>query len=196
MIDLTYLQKVLPNLQQLEVVGMKNEVKEVLAYLNFTQPNTNVELKAVQVDEWGQVEFSFSSNTTNDMDLKQTDGTKEFFYEPSVMLIKAGLSKLYAQQQGLSLAAPQSHYMVGESLAHHFFGRSFQVITKLPFSKSTVKNYLKTQSISKANVSARNFVDSVDGIRKTFDLADGGEEYLFFSTDSSRNKWMWHTRKI
>src|SRR5574343_458021 len=39
MIDLTYLQKVLPHLQQLEVVGMKNEVKEVLAYLNFTQSN-------------------------------------------------------------------------------------------------------------------------------------------------------------
>ncbi len=195
MVDLSYLLKVLPNLQRLEVVGMKNEVKEILAYVNFSQQPTSVEVKALQVDEVGQVEYSFSSSITKEAITMQAGGEQAYFYEPSVMLIKAGLSKLYAQQNGLNLVASQSHYMLGQSIVQHFFGRSFYVVSKMPFSKATVKQYLKSQSIVKANVSARNFVDSVDGLRKTFNLADGGEEYLFFSTDTERNKWMWHTRK-
>jgi len=63
------------------------------------------------------------------------------------------------------------------------------------YSKSAINRYLTNNKISQANVAARGFVDTVEGLRKSFKLKDGGEDYLFFGVDAVNEKWMWHTRK-
>jgi hypothetical protein len=40
----------------------------------------------------------------------------------------------------------------------------------------------------KANVSTRNFPDSVEQIRKKWKILDGGDLYCFFTTDLNNNK--------
>lgn len=194
MADINYLLKVCPTAIRITVVGIKNEVKEVLLLLQPNRDEHNATLiEAVEVDENGRRSAVFSQSEA----VHQTISEKgSFFYEPSTILIKAGLTKKYADAHPhLELISKNGHYMRSDYLMKSYFGRSFNVLHHGVFSKSVVKKYLKTVDLQKANISARNFVTSVDEIRKTFGLADGGEDYLFFTTSNAGDKLFWHCRK-
>ncbi len=192
MVDIAYLLKTFGYIKKVFVVGLKNEVKEVLVLMNNQSKTDSTNIEAVQVNEHGEVEFEFSLN--NNEQIRVSNLNNQFFYEPSNMLIKAGLSGDYAKHCGLNLVAKNSHYATGD-FVHAYFGRCFQVIHHDTFNKAGVKQYLKQCQLTKANISARNFVSSVEDIRKTFTIEDGGGDYLFFTQDAAKNKLFWHCKK-
>lgn len=192
MVDIAYLFKTFENIKHVYVVGLKNEVKEVLVLLNQEFRTDPHQIEAVQVNEEGEIEFSFSPQSTPK--LNQVNSIAQFFYEPSNMVIKAGLSVDYASYLGLNIVSKNSHYATG-NWVDDYFGRSFKILHQTEFNKSGIKQYLKSIGLSKANVSARNFVSTVDEIRKTFLIEDGGDDYLFFTQDVSKNKLFWHCVK-
>lgn len=193
MVDISYLVKTFDHVKRLIIVGLKNEVKEVLVLLNNQTNTDSFKIEAVQVNEDGKVEFNYS--TTPNEQIQVSTFNNHFFYEPSNMIIKAGLSVDYARSCGLSLVAKNSHYATG-AFIDSYFGRCFSVVNHSVFNKSGFKQYIKQHMITKANVSARNFVSSVDEIRKSFNLEDGGDDYLFFTQDAAKNKLFWHCKKI
>lgn len=193
MVDIAYLHKTFENIKRVIVVGLKNEVKEVLVLLNQEFKTDPHQIEAVQVNDEGEMEFSFSLQSTPKHN--QVNNLAQFFYEPSNMIIKAGLSLDYAYYLGLNIVSKNSHYAIG-NWVDAYFGRSFKIIHQTEFNKSGIKQYLKSIGLSKANVSARNFVSTVDEIRKTFAIEDGGGDYLFFTQDASKNKLFWHCVKV
>ncbi len=192
MVDIAYLFKTFENIKRVYVVGFKNEVKEILLLLNHQYQTDTSCIEAVEVNEDGEIEYSFSTQSTPKHN--QVNSLAQFFYEPSNMLIKAGLSADYANYLGLNLVSKNSHYATG-NWVDAYFGRSFKIIHQAEFNKSGIKQYLKSNGLHKANVSARNFVSTVDEIRKTFLIEDGGNDYLFFTQDASKNKLFWHCVK-
>lgn len=194
MIDLKLVTNTFKNCSCIYVVGVKNEVKEVLVLLDHKVPDEHVTY-AVEVDGEGKVMHQFPFGKVLAESNSQS-GEMAYFYEPSNMIIKAGLSVPYAVAAGTEVISRNSHYAVSSKLVNDYFGRSFLIVHHGVFSKSALKEYLKQQHISKANVSARNFVSTVEEIRQTFAVADGGEEYLFFTQDAARNKLFWHCRKV
>jgi hypothetical protein len=56
-----------------------------------------------------------------------------------------------------------------------------------------MKEYLENQ---KANITTRNFSDSVDNIRKKWKIKDGGNLYCFFTTDENNIKIVLICNKI
>ena len=58
-----------------------------------------------------------------------------------------------------------------------FPGRKFKIVQTIPYSKKEMKKL----GITKANITIRNFSDSVAGIRNKYKIKDGGEIYLFFT---------------
>jgi hypothetical protein len=69
------------------------------------------------------------------------------------------------------------------------------LVQTIEFSKTTVKQYLATTKIKKANISKRNFPLEVGELRKMFKLSEGGEDYLFFTTNEQKEKLMFHCKK-
>lgn len=193
MIDIKLLQKTFDRLLYVYVIGLKNEVKEVLAVLNKDAGNTYI--SAIEVDANGKKLQRFDSSAMPGEEKLNSNGA-HYFYEPSNMIIKAGLTVNYASHTGAKLVNKNSHYMISGELIKGYFGRTFSVVHHTPFSKSVVKKYLEEKGIRNANISARNFVTSVDEVRKTFRIGDGGEEYLFFTIDAAGNKLFWHCRKV
>ena len=61
-----------------------------------------------------------------------------------------------------------------------FPGRIFRILDILDYTKKSIKG------ISKANITTRNFPDSVEKIRKKFGLKDGGNSYIFFTTNKDQ----------
>ena len=55
----------------------------------------------------------------------------------------------------------------------------------LGFSKNEIK---KVQSLQKANITVRNFPESVQQLRKRLKLSDGGDSYIFATTLSDERK--------
>jgi hypothetical protein len=67
-----------------------------------------------------------------------------------------------------------------------FPGRIFKVDTIVPYTKKVFKNL----NIQKANITTRNFPETVQQIRKVHSIKDGGTTYLFFTTNIKNEKIM------
>jgi hypothetical protein len=193
LIDLSYLAKSIPEIQDIYVVSLNNEVKEILGVINKTFTGIS-KVIAVDLSPAG-IEKEFSGKPNENIEPKY-DYKGKYFYEPANVLIKSGLTPKYAAENGLRLVAKNSVYLLGDKLINGFFGRKFKIISGIPFSKSGVKKYLKESGITKANMSKRNFPLAAAEISKLFKLKDGGDEYLFFTTDRGKQKIMYHTRKL
>ena len=61
----------------------------------------------------------------------------------------------------------------------------FEVVDVLGFSKADIK---KAQALQKANITVRNFPESVQQLRKRLKLADGGDCYMFATTLADERK--------
>jgi hypothetical protein len=55
---------------------------------------------------------------------------------------------------------------------------------------------LKLLKIKKANITVRNFPETVQQLRKKSGIKDGGEQYLFFTTDMENNKIIIKASKV
>ena len=67
-----------------------------------------------------------------------------------------------------------------EKLIEDFPGRIFEIISVFPYNKKKLKREIK---VDKANITTRNFPKTVAQIRKETKLKDGGDTFLFFSTN-------------
>jgi hypothetical protein len=56
-----------------------------------------------------------------------------------------------------------------------------------------MKRYLENQ---KANITTRNFPETVENIRKKWKINEGGELYCFFTTDLNNHKIVLLCKKI
>jgi hypothetical protein len=74
-----------------------------------------------------------------------------------------------------------------------FPGRIFKIMQIIPYQKKEMKAVLEGK---KANVSTRNFPDSVEQIRKKWRILDGGDLYCFFTTELNNNKIVLLCNKI
>ena len=192
LVDIDYCKTVLQNIIEIHIVAVKNEVKEILLFLNF---NSMVEpkIKAINIinkDFIQQFEYIKINNSEIANWVEPL-----YFFEPNASIIKANLSANYAESLGLKMLAENSHFFVGKSMSNNFMGRTFRIIHTCIFSKSYLTNYLKENKINKANISRRNFPINEAEIAKQFNIKDGGEEYLFFTQNSIGEKLFFHCRK-
>jgi hypothetical protein len=124
------------------------------------------------------------------------DYTFAFFYEASSAIVKAGLCQEYGKSLELLSLSIQTSYFVSNSKLDDFMGRRFDIVKAFAFSKKSLKEYLKTNNIIKASVSRNQFPVSPEEIKKQFQIRDGGDEYLFFTSQSNGEKLVLHCRKI
>jgi hypothetical protein len=97
--------------------------------------------------------------------------------------MKSGKFSSVAAQFGVSKLHEHSHLYTHDEQVD-FPGRTFKIEACLPYNKIEMKKL----ALSKANISTRNFPDSVEEIRKKWKIKDGGATYCFFSTDRNNQK--------
>ena len=182
----------LKNVNKVKVIAYNNEVKEILFCLEkdyvgeylITACNYNL-----PSSEWQEYSAYINGEKYN---VESTPAN--FFYEPNVALIKAGISHNYANNKKLSLISDATAYYTSEKLVNNFYGRSFEIVGEVIFSKKNVTRYLALNNIKKANFSKRNFRLSVEELRKLFLIKEGGDDYFFF-TQRNGKQLMYHCIK-
>jgi hypothetical protein len=100
-------------------------------------------------------------------------------FEPNSAILKAGLFNQVSHQLKLYKLHINSHLYTSNNLID-FPGRRFRILQTLPFNLKELKKILPG---SKANITVRNFPETVEKIRKKSKIKDGGDHYLFFTTN-------------
>jgi hypothetical protein len=177
MLDIQQGLSELQGVQEVHVVAVKNEVKELLFLLKKDFAG-EPQIKAVNLSPTAEQLFEFR--------LKEEQAAaadfaapQAYLYEPHAALMKAGSFKLIAQHYGLHKLHPNSHLYTSANLVAGFPGRSFQILhTGKPDMKLLRKYFPEGQAL----ISSRNHPLSVQQLSKKLGLKEGGGRYLFATT--------------
>ncbi|WOD43513.1 THUMP-like domain-containing protein [Hwangdonia lutea] len=165
----------------IHVVAVNNEVKELLWILERGYSEA-ISIETVNIKKDKNAHFSFlleeEKHTPSNYHKPLT-----YLYEPNAAILKSGGFHSISHQLKLFKLHQHSHLYTSQQLVD-FPGRCFKIEKLLPFNKKA----LKKEAIKKANITTRNFPETVQQIRKKFSIKDGGNLYLFFTTDIDGNK--------
>jgi len=188
LLDISAGIKELRSLAEIHIVSVNNEVKELLWVLHKGHSG-KISLKTVNFqkkeDQYFEGEF--------DPEPRQAPLSlpAKYLYEPNPAVMKSGLFAEIAIQTETSKLHVSSHLYTSDLLLA-FPGRRFEITQVLPYSKKLKKH----PAFKKANVTTRNFPKQVSELRKEMKIADGGDNYLFFTTNLNNEKIVLVCKKI
>jgi 16S rRNA G966 N2-methylase RsmD len=179
-LDISAGLKELKYVKEIHVVAVNNEVKELLWILKKDFLNQPL-IKAVNLTENKVDLFTFNYDAANN----SVFGLPEkYLYEPNAAIMKSGGFSEVSNQFQLKKFHQHSHLYTSNELIS-FPGRVFEILQIINYSKIEMKSKLENQ---KSNITLRNFPDTVENIRKKWQIKDGGTLYSFFTTDLQNNK--------
>jgi hypothetical protein len=181
LLDLTATLLDLKNVKEIHVVAINNEVKELLWLLerDFV---SDVKVKTVNIQNANiqNFEYNFKDEIIAESNYSEA---LTYLYEPNAAILKAGAFNVICSNLALQKLHKHSHLYTLETLID-FPGRRFKINKFIPYNKKTFAK----EKIIKANITTRNFPISVSEIRKKLKIKDGGNVYLFFTTNLNNKK--------
>jgi hypothetical protein len=180
-LDLTDTIRKLQFIKAIHIIAIKNEVKELLFILKKDYSGV-LEIKTVNFSTTEVQKFSFQQD---EAPLCTYSLPKTYIYEPNSAILKSGGFQIVSDQLKLHKLHKHSHLYTSDKLIE-FPGRVFQLKEILPYNKKQLKRYFTHK---KANITTRNFPETVKQIRKKTGIQEGGAHYLFFTTNTE-NKFI------
>ncbi|WP_372937592.1 class I SAM-dependent methyltransferase [Seonamhaeicola sp.] len=178
----------LKHVKTIHIVAVNNEVKELLWILeNNFEGSVNIE--AINLKREQNEIFSFNYN--KDKNKPNYSEPLSYLYEPNAAILKSGGFNEISNQLNVFKLHQHSHLYTSNTLIE-FPGRVFKIENVIPFNKKVLKGL----NLNKANITTRNFPENVAQIRKKFKIKDGGNTYLFFTTDLNNNKIVVASKKV
>ncbi len=176
--------------EEIQIVAVNNDVKELLWKITSEKNESKLPVKCVNFSKDKEQVFQADFYAENTAEINYSEPLP-YLYEPNAAILKGGFFNSVAEKFQLNKIAPHSHLYTSE-VKIEFPGRVFKIEEQLPFQKKSFKKL----GITKANVTTRNFPLSVDQIRKKLSIKDGGNTYLFFTTNSTNEKLILVCKKV
>ncbi|MGB5190271.1 THUMP-like domain-containing protein [Robiginitalea sp.] len=185
MLDITEGIRLMQNVRAIHIVAVGNEVRELVWLL---QKGYTQEAERFAVDL--KTDFSsFRFFASQEADAEAPfHGPLEYLYEPNAAILKAGGFKSVATRFQLNKIHLNTHLYTSDSCIA-FPGRRFKILQNLEYKPGKLP-------FAKANVSTRNFPESVATVRKRNRIKDGGETYLFFVRSQDESLRVLDCRRI
>nr|WP_315140526.1 class I SAM-dependent methyltransferase [uncultured Flavobacterium sp.] len=187
LLDITAGLSELKNVKTIHIIAINNEVKELLWELH-KEYTGSTSIKTVNIYKNKEEKFELPENDTT----PSYGSPEEYLYEPNSAIMKSGGFDAVSSAFKLNKLHTNSHLYTNSELID-FPGRRFKINKQLNYNKLELKTNLVNQ---KANITTRNFSESVENIRKKWKIKDGGNSYCFFTTDINNNKIVLICNKI
>jgi hypothetical protein len=188
MLDISVGLKELVHVTSISIIAVNNEVKELL-WLLKKDVSTPPTITTVNIQKETTQTFSFNPDEL----VKATYSLpKNYLYEPNAAILKSGGFNAISSKLNIDKLHQHAHLYTNEKLID-FPGRRFKIEKNIPYSKAEMRRGI---TFDKANITTRNFPESVQYIRKKWKLKDGGTIYLFFTTTENDEKIMLICSKI
>ncbi|MBA9078834.1 THUMP-like domain-containing protein [Rufibacter quisquiliarum] len=193
MLDLDLALQELPGVTRVWIIAVQNEVKEVLYLLEQetveTPQITAVHLRPGQAPQ----EITFTRQEEEAAAAIYTPEPLRYLYEPNTALLKAGAFKWLSQHYQVQKLHRNSHLYTSTDLCRAFPGRIFEISAK---PKASAKEMHRLLPQRKANITVRNYPLTVAQLRDKLKLKEGGEDYLFATTDRQNKPILLLCRKV
>lgn len=181
MLDISAALKELKHVNEVHILSVNNECKELLFVLQKNE-NPSPKFICALLNEQETRTIDFNEKEEKDLEV-QAQKLQNYLYEPDAAILKAGFFKSLCSKFNVGKIHQHSHLYTSENLNPDFPGKIFSVIETFDFNQFSKSNYPQ-----KANVVSRNFHLKPDEIKKKFKIKDGGDDFLFFTTNSKNQK--------
>ncbi len=175
LIDLKYLVSVLPSIFRIDIIAVKNDVKEIVIFLS-KEKKDSLSCYCVNLESNEPV-FQFIFGEEENARAAYGEPEK-YIYIPNNTVLKAGIFNLISEKTRLKKLHPNTHLYTSDSLIQDFPGRIFEMESI---------DAKKIQKKSQYNIISKNYPLKPEEIKKKYSLKDGGEKYLIF-TQSKKGK--------
>jgi hypothetical protein len=179
-LDITAGLSELENVKKIHIIAVDNEVKELLWEISKDY-SSDIQIETVNITKDEQEKFTYNLGESTDVFYSLP---LKYLYEPNSAIMKSGGFNFVAKTYQISKLHQHSHLYISNHIID-FPGRIFQIENIISYNKANMKQFLEN---SKANITTRNFPDTVESIRKKWKIKDGGNSYCFFTTDANHNK--------
>jgi THUMP domain-like len=171
----------LKNVKTIHIVALENEVKELLWEIHKGYIG-DITIKTANILKVNIEKYDFILNQNF---IPSSYGLpKKYLYEPNSAIMKSGEFEAVSSSFAIDKLQKHSHLYTSDNLIS-FPGRIFEIQIVINYNKVEMKQYLENKQ---ANITTRNFPDSVENIRKRWKIKDGGNNYCFFTTDVNNHK--------
>jgi len=189
LLDISIGIKELKYVKVVHIVAVNNEVKELLwilekGFIGSISINTN----NIKKENKELFDFKLKEEITSDVTYSLP---LTYLYEPNSAILKAGAFKKISFTLNVNKLHKHSHLYTSKDLIN-FPGRSFKILKVFSYKKNLIRKALGSK---KANISVRNFSETVNTIKKKFNIHDGGNLYVFFTTNLNNEKIVVMTSK-
>ncbi len=190
LLDITAGLLELLQVHEIHVVAVNNEVKELLWILKNAPAPKELPIKTINHTSKGDEVFNFYWQKEKQA-ISDFSKPLRYLYEPNAALLKSGGFKILGTSLGLNKLHEHSHLYTSNTLIE-FPGRTFEILQTIPYNKRNMKAFKSM----KANITTRNFPETVAQLRKQYKILDGGDLYLFFTTDCTEERILIKCRKV
>ncbi|SHG35622.1 Conserved hypothetical protein 95 [Chryseobacterium oranimense] len=175
LIDLKYLISVLPGVFRIEIIAVKNDVKEAVVFLS-NEKRDGITVNCINLES-EESDFSFVFGEEEKVQAVYSEPEK-FIYIPNNSILKAGVFNLISERFNLKKLHPNTHLYTSAQKADGFPGRVLEM--EVVESKQIKKK-------GQFNIISKNYPLKPDDIKKKYGIKDGGDRYLIF-TQSKKGK--------
>lgn len=175
--------------KNIHIIALENEVKELLFEIhNHYLGEITIKTANILKDKIETFEFILNDKSG----FPSYNLPQKYLYEPNSAIMKSGGFDEVSSIFKIDKLHKHSHLYTSEELLD-FPGRAFEIEKVISYNKNEMKTALLNQQ---ANITTRNFPDTVENIRKKWKIKNGGNLYCFFTTDQNDNKIVLICRKI
>lgn len=176
LIDISYLISVLNHIVEIQIIAVKNEVKELLVFLKKNQNGENKLITCTNLES-DEPSFSFQYHWEKEA-VSEYSEPLQYLYIPNNAVLKSGGFNSISEHFNLKKLHPNTHFYTSDDLRTDFPGRILRI--EIIESKAVKKG-------EKYNIISKNYPLTPDEIKKKYKIKDGGEHYLIF-TQSLKSK--------
>jgi 16S rRNA G966 N2-methylase RsmD len=180
MLDIEQAILELGHVRRLWVLAVDNECKEVLYELS-AEPAVDPERYAINLRRDGSQQEFRVNRAREARALPRYAEAQQYLYEPNAAILKAGAFRSIGTAFELLKLHQHSHLYTSDTLRTDFPGRIFRVRAVEKADATALKAHLGPEA--RAHVTTRNFPDSVADFRRRTGIREGGDIYLFATTD-------------
>lgn len=169
LIDLKYLITVLHRIAKIEIIAVKNDVKEVLVFIQSKKETEKILCRCVNLEtEEPPFEFYFGEEESETI----YSEPEEYLYIPNNAVLKSGAFNEISRKFRLKKLHPNTHLYTSDVELTNFPGRQLMVEVIEPKSLKKGERY---------NIISKNHPLKPEEIKKKYKLKDGGDQYLVFT---------------
>lgn len=168
--DISYLISVIPDLTKIQIIAVRNDVKElVLTILPGSEPK-DVQIECVNLESSdANLIFNFKDEKAS---AASYSDVQQYIYLPNSAVLKAGAFSLVSNFFSINKLHPNSHVYTSDVMIPNFPGRILKV------EKMEAKQIKKGE---KFNIISKNYPLSPEQIKAKYKVKDGGSQYLIFT---------------